>query len=65
MFSHREGAFHITCNVADAALGLRVVAEVFDGGGVGMVGSCSNQKELVQAAGEMTTLCGLGLSMSR
>ncbi len=30
VFSHREGAYRIACNVADAALGLRVVAEVFD-----------------------------------
>ena len=28
--SHREGAFRIACNVADAALGLRAVAEAFD-----------------------------------
>ena len=27
--SHREGAYRIACNVADAALGLRIVAEVF------------------------------------
>lgn len=30
VFSHREGAFRIACNVADAALGLRAVAEVFN-----------------------------------
>ncbi len=30
VFSHREGAFRIACNVADAALGLRAVAEIFD-----------------------------------
>jgi molybdate-binding protein/DNA-binding XRE family transcriptional regulator len=30
VFSHREGAYRIACNVADAALGLRVVAEIFD-----------------------------------
>jgi putative molybdopterin biosynthesis protein len=30
VFSHREGAARIACNVADAALGLRAVAEVFD-----------------------------------
>jgi len=30
VFSHREGAFRIACNVADAALGLRAVAEMFD-----------------------------------
>lgn len=28
--SHREGAYRIACNVADAALGLRAIAEVFD-----------------------------------
>jgi len=28
--SHREGAFRIACNVADAALGLRAIAEAFD-----------------------------------
>jgi len=27
--SHREGAYRIACNVADAALGLRIIAEVF------------------------------------
>lgn len=32
--SHREGAFRIACNVADAALGFRVIAEVF---GLGFV----------------------------
>ncbi len=30
VFSHREGAFRIACNVADAALGLRTIAEMFD-----------------------------------
>lgn len=30
VFSHREGAYRIACNVADAALGLRVVAGIFD-----------------------------------
>lgn len=30
VFSHREGAFRIACGVADAALGLRPVAEMFD-----------------------------------
>lgn len=30
VFSHREGAFRIVCGVADAALGLRAVAEVFE-----------------------------------
>ena len=30
VFSHREGAYRIACNVADAALGLRPVAEMFD-----------------------------------
>lgn len=30
VFSHREGAIRIACNVADAALGLRPVAETFD-----------------------------------
>ena len=28
--SHREGAFRIACNVADAALGLRAIAEAYD-----------------------------------
>jgi molybdate-binding protein/DNA-binding XRE family transcriptional regulator len=28
--SHREGAFRIACDVADAALGFRVIADVFD-----------------------------------
>ena len=28
--SHREGGYRIACNVADAALGLRAVAEVYD-----------------------------------
>ena len=28
--SHREGAYRVACNVVDAALGLRVVAEVFE-----------------------------------
>ena len=28
--SHREGAYRIVCNVADAALGLRAVAEAYD-----------------------------------
>ncbi|WP_321532093.1 substrate-binding domain-containing protein [uncultured Desulfuromonas sp.] len=28
--SHREGAYRIACNVADAALGLRAIAEAFD-----------------------------------
>ncbi len=28
--SHREGAWRIACNVADAALGLRVIAEAYD-----------------------------------
>jgi molybdopterin molybdotransferase/putative molybdopterin biosynthesis protein len=28
--SHREGAYRLTCNVADAALGLRAVAEVYN-----------------------------------
>jgi len=27
--SHREGAYRIACNVADAALGLRAIAEAF------------------------------------
>jgi putative molybdopterin biosynthesis protein len=29
VMSHREGAYRIACNAADAALGLRVIAEVF------------------------------------
>ena len=28
--SHREGAYRIACHVADAALGLRAIAEAFD-----------------------------------
>ena len=28
--SHREGAYRIACNVADAALGLRAVAEAYN-----------------------------------
>ena len=28
--SHREGAYRIACNVADAALGMRAIAEVFN-----------------------------------
>lgn len=28
--SHREGAYHIACHVADAALGLKVIADVYD-----------------------------------
>ncbi|BBO86490.1 hypothetical protein DSCO28_70560 [Desulfosarcina ovata subsp. sediminis] len=28
--THREGAYRIACNVADAALGLRAIAEAFD-----------------------------------
>ena len=34
VFSHREGAYRIACNVADAALGLRSIAEAF---GLGFV----------------------------
>ncbi len=30
VFSHRDGAFKLACNVADAALGFRAVAEAFD-----------------------------------
>jgi molybdate-binding protein len=29
VLSHREGAYRIACNAADAALGLRIIAEVF------------------------------------
>ncbi len=34
VLSHREGAYRIACNVADAALGLRAIAEVY---GLGFV----------------------------
>jgi putative molybdopterin biosynthesis protein len=34
VFSHREGAYRIACGVADAALGLRAISEVF---GLGFV----------------------------
>jgi molybdate-binding protein/DNA-binding XRE family transcriptional regulator len=30
VLSHRQGAYRIACNAADAALGLKVIAEVFD-----------------------------------
>lgn len=42
--SHREGAYRIACNVADAALGLRAVAEVY---GLGFVPITSARCDLV------------------
>jgi putative molybdopterin biosynthesis protein len=44
VFSHREGAFRIVCGVADAALGLRAVAEVF---GLGFVPVMAARCDLV------------------
>ena len=44
VFSHREGAYRITCNVADAALGLRAIAEVF---GLGFVPVTAARCDLV------------------
>ena len=42
--SHREGAYRIACNVADAALGLRAVAEVY---GLGFVPIATARCDLV------------------
>jgi molybdate-binding protein len=42
--SHREGAFRIACNVADAALGLRTIAEAY---GLGFVPIASARCDLV------------------
>lgn len=42
--SHREGAYRIACNVADAALGLRAVAEVY---GLGFVPIAAARCDLV------------------
>ena len=42
--SHREGAYRIACNVADAALGLRAIAEAF---GLGFVPITSARCDLV------------------
>jgi putative molybdopterin biosynthesis protein len=42
--SHREGAYRIACNVADAALGLRAIAEVF---GLGFVPITAARCDLV------------------
>lgn len=42
--SHREGAYRIACNVADAALGLRAVAEVY---GLGFVSIAAARCDLV------------------
>lgn len=42
--SHREGAYRIACNVADAALGLRAVAEVY---GLGFVPITAARCDLV------------------
>ncbi len=44
VFSHREGAYRIACNVADAALGLRAIAEVF---GLGFVPIAAARCDLV------------------
>ena len=41
---HREGAYRIACNVADAALGLRAIAEVF---GLGFVPIAAARCDLV------------------
>lgn len=42
--THREGAYRIACNVADAALGLRAIAEVF---GLGFVPITAARCDLV------------------
>ena len=42
--SHREGAYRIACNVADAALGLRAIAEVY---GLGFVPITAARCDLV------------------
>jgi putative molybdopterin biosynthesis protein len=42
--SHREGAFRIACNVADAALGLRAIAEAY---GLGFVSIAAARCDLV------------------
>jgi putative molybdopterin biosynthesis protein len=42
--SHREGAFRIACNVADAALGLRAIAEAY---GLGFVPIAAARCDLV------------------
>ena len=42
--SHRDGAYRIACNVADAALGLRAIAEVF---GLGFVPITAARCDLV------------------
>jgi molybdate-binding protein/DNA-binding XRE family transcriptional regulator len=44
VFSHREGAYRIACGVADAALGLRAIAEVF---GLGFVSITAARCDLV------------------
>ena len=44
VFSHREGAYRIVCGVADAALGLRAIAEVF---GLGFVPITAARCDLV------------------
>ena len=44
VFSHRDGAYRIVCGVADAALGLRAVAEVF---GLGFVPITAARCDLV------------------
>jgi len=44
VFSHREGAYRIACNVADAALGLRTIAQVF---GLGFVPLAAARCDLV------------------
>jgi molybdate-binding protein/DNA-binding XRE family transcriptional regulator len=44
VFSHREGAYRIVCGVADAALGLRAISEVF---GLGFVPITAARCDLV------------------
>lgn len=44
VFSHQEGAYRIACNVADAALGLRAIAEAY---GLGFVPIASARCDLV------------------
>lgn len=44
VYSHREGAYRITCGVADAALGLRAIAHVF---GLGFVPITAARCDLV------------------
>lgn len=44
VMSHREGAYRIACNVADAALGIRAIAEMF---GLGFVPITAARCDLV------------------